>query len=91
MVPINSLKRGKPRGNALRDYSIGFKANSPSMRLRLWENIVEKHNAENFFPAERMKILAEKYETAPSGIELAVSNEVLLAKAWKQEKVRNLC
>ena len=72
------------------NYSIGFKANSPSMRLRLWENIVEKHNAENLFPAERMKILAEKYETAPGGIELAVSNEVLLAKAGKQEKVAEL-
>jgi transitional endoplasmic reticulum ATPase len=72
------------------NYSIEFKANSPSMRLRLWENIVEKHNAENLFPAERMKILAEKYEAAPGGIELAVSNEVLLAKAGKQEKVAEL-
>ena len=72
------------------NYSIEFKANSPSMRLRLWENIVEKHNAEPLFPAERMKLLAEKYETAPSGIELAVSNEVLLAKAGKQEQVAEL-
>jgi SpoVK/Ycf46/Vps4 family AAA+-type ATPase len=72
------------------NYSIEFKVNSPSMRLRLWENIVEKHNAETLFPAERMKLLAEKYETAPGGIELAVSNEILLAKAGKQEQVAEL-
>ncbi|MDR2581993.1 MAG: ATP-binding protein [Fibromonadaceae bacterium] len=72
------------------NYSIEFKANSPSMRLRLWENIVEKHGAENLFPAERIKTLAEKYEAAPGGIELAVSNEILLAKAGKQGEVAEL-
>ncbi|MDR0517444.1 MAG: ATP-binding protein [Fibromonadaceae bacterium] len=72
------------------NYSIEFKANNPSMRLRLWDNIVEKHNAQTLFPTERIRTLAEKYEVAPGGIELAVSNEILLAKAGKQEQVAEL-
>ncbi len=72
------------------NYSIEFKANSPSMRLRLWESIVEKHDAKTLFPAERMKFLAEKYEAAPGGIELAVANETMLAKAGKQAEVAEL-
>jgi SpoVK/Ycf46/Vps4 family AAA+-type ATPase len=72
------------------NYSIEFKPNNPSMRLKLWESVVEKYDASEIFTNERIKTLAEKYEAAPGGIELAVSNEVLLAKAGKQEEVAEL-
>ena len=71
-------------------FSIEFKTNAPSMRLKLWESVVEKHCASDIFTTERIKTLAEKYETAPGGIELAVHNEVLLAKAGKQQQVAEL-
>jgi SpoVK/Ycf46/Vps4 family AAA+-type ATPase len=72
------------------NYSIEFKANNLSARQRLWENVVEKHDASSVFTLERIKTLAEKYEAAPGGIELAVSSEMLLAKAGKKEPVAEL-
>ena len=72
------------------NYSIEFKANNPSMRLKLWKNVVEKHDAGHIFTEERMKELAEKYEIAPGAIELAVSNELLFVNNGKHEHVAEL-
>jgi len=67
--------------------SIEFKANTPSMRQKLWEHVVEKHNAKSTFTTERIKELAEKYDVAPGGIELAVANEMMFVNNGKQEQV----
>ena len=67
--------------------SIEFKASTPLARQKLWENVVEKHNAKSTFTTERIKDLAEKYDVAPGGIELAVANEMMFVNNGKQEQV----
>jgi len=72
------------------NFSIKFKDNSESMRLKIWESVVEKHQAGEIFTAERIKTLANKYNANPGGIELAVSSEMQFAKNGKQEQVAEL-
>jgi len=67
--------------------SVEFKANTPSVRQKLWEHVVEKHNAESTFSTERIKDLAEKYDVTPGGIELAVTNEMMFVNNGRQEQV----
>ena len=72
------------------NFSIKFKTNSESMRLKIWENVVEKNQAEDIFTTERIRTLAQKYDANPGGIELAVSSEMQFAKNGKQEQVAEL-
>ncbi|MDR1830570.1 MAG: AAA family ATPase [Candidatus Fibromonas sp.] len=72
------------------NFSIKFKANNESMRFRIWESVVEKHDAGKIFTPERIKTLATKYDANPGGIELAVSSEMQFVKNGKQEEVAEL-
>ena len=72
------------------NFNIKFKANNESMRLKIWESVVEKHKAGEVFTDERIKTLAQKYDANPGGIELAVASEMQFAKNGKQEQVAEL-
>jgi len=68
-------------------YSIGFDLSNQSIRKKLWDSVVEKHNAESIFPSERCQKFAEKYEISTGGIELAVQNEVALLESGMHKEI----
>ncbi|MDR2580000.1 MAG: ATP-binding protein [Fibromonadaceae bacterium] len=72
------------------NFSLKFKANNENMRLKIWESVIEKHQASEIFSTERIKSLAQRYDANPGGIELAVSSEMQFAKNGKQEQVAEL-
>jgi SpoVK/Ycf46/Vps4 family AAA+-type ATPase len=83
----NSLYRVE--GSTMRrfQYSVGFDLGNQSIRKKLWDSVVEKHNAQSIFPPERRMELAEKYEVSTGGIELAVQNEMALSESGMHSKI----
>jgi AAA+ superfamily predicted ATPase len=68
-------------------YSISFDLANQSIRKKLWDSVVEKHNAEQIFSAARREKLAEKYEISTGGIELAVQNEMALLESGIHKEI----
>ena len=56
------------------DYSIKFGKMSMMQRKNIWNNSVCKHEVKNYFSAELITSLAEKYEVSAGGIDITVSN-----------------
>jgi len=68
-------------------YSVSFDLGNQNVRKKLWDSVVEKHNAEHIFSPERRQKLAEKYEISTGGIELAVQNEMALLESGMHEEI----
>jgi len=81
---INNIERSTMRRF---QYSVSFDLGNQNIRKKLWDSVVEKHNAENIFSLERRKKLAEKYEISTGGIELAVQNEVALMESGMHKEI----
>jgi len=59
-------------------YSVEFSLGSNVDRRKLWDSVVEKHKAEDIFTPERRQSMADKFEIATGGIELAVRSEMAM-------------
>jgi len=81
---INNIERSTMRRF---QYSVSFDLGNQNIRKKLWDSVVEKHNAEHIFSPERRKKLAEKYEISTGGIELAVQNEVALMESGMHKEI----
>jgi len=68
-------------------YSICFNLANQNIREKLWNSVIEKHNAEQIFSPERRKKLSEKYEISSGGIELAVQNEMALLESGIHQEI----
>jgi SpoVK/Ycf46/Vps4 family AAA+-type ATPase len=58
------------------DYSIEFEPFSLLQREKIWRNLIEKKNIENYFSDETVNMLADKYKINAAGISMALNHTI---------------
>ncbi|MGO9571926.1 MAG: AAA family ATPase [Desulfomonilaceae bacterium] len=65
-------------------FSIHFKPFNRNQRIRLWKNLIQKHQIEDFFTDAQISELATVYDTSPGVIDLAVKKSVLASPTHEE-------
>lgn len=61
------------------DYAVEFLSPTPAQRVQLWKSVVAKHQLHSTFPEAEIRHMAQRYEVAAGGMDVALRNYRRLA------------